>query len=65
LRHVGEYIEELGDQREDEWNLGGFLERQRLAEKLRKKIRPRLLHRLLSNEFDQDEFDEEVKEFVE
>lgn len=65
LGHVGAYIEELSDKREGEWDLGGLLERQQLADKLRKKIRPRLQHRLLRNEFDQDEFEEAVKEFVE
>jgi hypothetical protein len=65
LRHVGEYIEELGNEREGDWDLGGLLERQRLTDKLQKKIRPRLLRRLLSNEFDEDEIGIEVKEFIE
>jgi excisionase family DNA binding protein len=48
LEHVREYAEELGNEETGEWDLGGLLERAKLAEKLAKEIRPRLIRELVA-----------------
>ena len=40
VRHVPEYIEELGNKETGEWELGDWFERYRLAEKLKGKLLP-------------------------
>jgi excisionase family DNA binding protein len=65
LPHVDAYVEELGNDQEGEFDLGSFFDRRRLAENIQKKIRPRLLRCFLNNEFDDDDIDAAVKEFIE
>ncbi|MFZ0213591.1 MAG: helix-turn-helix domain-containing protein [Candidatus Acidiferrales bacterium] len=61
LRHIAIYIEELGAPGAD-WDLGDFFERRDLAEKLEKKIRPKLIQQLLAGEIEDEE---DAQEFIE
>lgn len=61
LLRVSSYIEELGNEETGEWDLGDWLGRQRLAEKLKSKLRPLLIENLLEQKMDS----EEAKDFVE
>jgi hypothetical protein len=66
LRFVHEYIEEIGNESEGEWNLGSAIERFQLAEKIKPTIQVELAKRLLTDNFSTDESrDDEIREFVE
>ncbi|HVS87095.1 MAG TPA: hypothetical protein VHF01_02610 [Candidatus Acidoferrum sp.] len=64
LQHVSDYIEELGNEETGEWDLGDLFERYRLAEKLRAKLRPRLIQKLLEETLDVDEAHEFIGEWL-
>jgi hypothetical protein len=61
LRHVSNHIEQLGNDETGEWEFGDWLERYHLAEKLKGKLRPLLIQKLLEEMLDEDE----VREFIE
>lgn len=64
LAHVSRYVEEIGGP-DGEWDLGGYLERRRFAERMTKKIRPGLIDSLVGgNVEDQGEAEEFIEEAV-
>jgi hypothetical protein len=63
LQHVANHIEQLGND-EGEWDLGNYFERYRLAEKLRAKLRPMLIQKLLEETLDVDEAHEFIEEWL-
>lgn len=62
LDHVGVYVEELGAP-DGDWDLGDYFARRELAERLKKKIRPRLIGALLTGEVEVE--DREAQDFIE
>ncbi|MGH6878112.1 MAG: hypothetical protein ACREHV_12175 [Rhizomicrobium sp.] len=66
LSHVPDYVEKLGHPERGKWDLGDSFERSRLAERLRKRIRPLLVQAILShNVQDKDEAREFIEDAVE
>ena len=65
LLRVSGYIEELGNEETGGWDLGDWFERQKLIAKLKSKIRPVLIQRLLKEIMNLDEAREFVEEWVE
>ena len=64
LRHVQDYIEELGNEDSGEWDLGGWSERYDLGKKLKIKLRPALIRRLAEEPMDENEAYEFIEEWV-
>jgi hypothetical protein len=64
LNHVHTYVEELGNEETGEWELGTWLERWKLAEKIKADIRPKLIQTLLRDDLDEDEAQDFVEEMV-
>ena len=64
LLHVSGYIEKLGDEETGEWDLGDWSERHRLAEKLKAKLRPVLIQKLLKETLDADEASDFIEDWV-
>jgi hypothetical protein len=55
LYHVREYIEELGNEDNGDWDLGARWQRYDLAEKLKVRLRPVLIRELSREPMDKDE----------
>lgn len=64
LQHVTNHIEELGNEETGEWDLGDWSERYDLAAKLRAKLRPVLIQKLLEEPLDVDEAHEFIEEWI-
>lgn len=64
LQHVANHIEHLGNDETGEWELGDWFERYRLAEKLKAKLRPLLIQRLIKETLDADEAHEFIEEWL-
>jgi hypothetical protein len=64
LRHVANHIEKLGNEETGEWELGDWFERYRLAEKLKAKLRPLLIQKLIDEKLDRDETHEFIEEWL-
>lgn len=61
LQHVSNYIEELGNEETGDWELGDWSGRYQLAARLKLKLRPLLIRKLLEDILDEDS----VREFIE
>jgi hypothetical protein len=64
LLHVANHIEELGNEETGDWELGNWFERRRLAEKLKGKLRPVLIQKLVEEPLDADEAHEFIEEWL-
>jgi hypothetical protein len=64
LEHVANHIEELGNEQTGEWDLGNWFERYRFAAKLKAKLRPLLIQKLLEETLDVDEAHEFIEEWI-
>lgn len=64
LQHVSDYIEEIGNEKTGEWDLGDWSERYRVAAKLKPKLRPLLIQKLLEHTLNEDSAHEFVEEWV-
>jgi hypothetical protein len=64
LHHVANHIEKLGNEETGDWDLGDYFERCRLAEKLRAKLRPVLIQKLVNEMLDVDEAHEFIEEWL-
>jgi hypothetical protein len=64
LQHVANHIEELGNEETGEWDLGDFFERHRLQARLRAKLRPLLIQKLLEEALDVDEAHKFIEEWL-
>ena len=64
LLHVANHIHKLGNEETGEWELGDWFERHRLAEKLKGKLRPVLIQKLLEEKLDVDEAHEFIEEWL-
>ena len=64
LQHVTNHIEELGNEDTGEWDLGDWSERYDLAAKLRAKLRPVLIQKLLEEPLDVDEAHEFIEGWI-
>lgn len=64
LQHVSDYIEELGNERTGEWELGNWSKRYDLAAKLKSKLRPLLIQELSKGTLDADEVRDFIEEWV-
>jgi hypothetical protein len=64
LLHVANHIEELGNEETGDWELGNWFERRRLAEKLKGKLRPVLIQKLVEVPLDADEAHEFIEEWL-
>jgi len=64
LQHVSNYIEELGNEETGDWELGDWFERNDLAAKLRAKLRPLLIQKLLENSPAEREIDKFIEDWV-
>ena len=62
LLRVSSYIEELEET--GEWNLGDYFKRCRLADKLKAKLRPLLIQKLLEETLDGAEASEFIEEWL-
>ena len=58
------HIEELGNDETGEWDLGNWFERYRRAEKLRAKLRPVLIQKLLEETLDIGEAHKFIEEWL-
>jgi len=66
LHYVREYVDEIGNESDGEWDLGNFADRYKLAEQLKPRVRAKLATKFLRDEFDRDEeIDIQVREFIE
>jgi excisionase family DNA binding protein len=65
LLHVANYIEKLGNEETGKWELGNWSERYDLTAKLKPKLRPLLIQRLLEEKLDLDEAHEFIEEWIE
>lgn len=61
LAHISRYVEEIGGP-EGEWDLGDYFERRRSAERMAKKIRPKLIDALIAGDVEDQEGAEEFIE---
>ena len=64
LQHVTNHIEELGNEETGEWELGDWSERYHLAAKLKAKLRPLLIQKLLEEKLDVQEAHEFIEEWL-
>lgn len=64
LLHVSSYIEELGNEETGEWELGEWSERYHLAAKLRPKLRPLLIQKLLEETMDVHEANDFIEDWI-
>ncbi len=64
VQHVTNHIEQLGNEETGEWDLGDWFERYHLAAKLRAKLRPVLIQKLLEEPLDVDEAHEFIEEWL-
>jgi hypothetical protein len=64
LQHVTNRIEELGNEETGEWELGDCSERYHLAAKLKAKLRPLLIQKLLEEKLDVQEAHEFIEEWL-
>lgn len=64
LCHVSSYIEELGNEESGEWNLGNWSKRYDLAAKLKSKLRPLLIQKLVERTMDMDEINDFIEDWV-
>lgn len=64
LQHVSEYVEKLGNEETGEWDFGDWFERYHLGTKLKAKLRPVLIKRLLEEPLDVDEAHEFIEEWL-
>jgi hypothetical protein len=64
LRHVQDYIEELGNEDTGEWDLGGWSERYGLAKKLKIKLRPALIRKLSAEALDESDARKSIEEWI-
>jgi hypothetical protein len=64
LRHVHDYIEEVGNEDTGVWDLGGWSKRYDLAKKLEIKLRPVLIRKLSEKPLDENEAHEFIEEWI-
>jgi hypothetical protein len=64
LLHVANHIEKLGNEETGDWELGNWSERCDLAAKLKAKLRPLLIQKLVEETLDIDEAHEFIEEWL-
>jgi hypothetical protein len=64
LLHVANHIEELGNEETGDWELGNWSERYDLAAKLKAKLRPLLIEKLIKETLDVDAAHEFIEEWL-